>query len=227
MRRLPVPDQWLGYSVTRRLLDRDLDKLRPRMRGRVLEIGGGQGQRRGCFRPPLEQAESWHYLDIDPKRRPDVLADAHSLPFPAGAFDTVMCLEVLEYVNNPMTCLQECARVLREGGTLILAAPFIHQQDQDNDRWRWTEKGLLELLHEAGLIVETSLAQGGALSVLAAILFRVLYLLRPSAKRNLLAALAKPLLFRLLAWDDGFCARNPGLAAYSIGYLMLARKPSP
>lgn len=45
------------------------------------------------------------------------------LPFPVSSFDTVLASSVLEYVDDPATVLQECARVLKPGGFLICSIP--------------------------------------------------------------------------------------------------------
>ncbi|NLE50358.1 MAG: class I SAM-dependent methyltransferase [Chloroflexi bacterium] len=45
---------------------------------------------------------------------------AESLPFPDDTFDTVCCLEALEFMMEPRGVLRELARVLRPGGLLVL-----------------------------------------------------------------------------------------------------------
>ena len=51
-------------------------------------------------------------------------ADVESLPFEDGAFDYVVCIEVLRYLPDPGPCIKEMARVLRPGGgCLATAAP--------------------------------------------------------------------------------------------------------
>jgi ubiquinone/menaquinone biosynthesis C-methylase UbiE len=55
-----------------------------------------------------------------PDRLDWVRAPADSLPFAAGAFDAVTCLEGLEFVPDARAVLAECARVLRPGGLLLV-----------------------------------------------------------------------------------------------------------
>jgi ubiquinone/menaquinone biosynthesis C-methylase UbiE len=45
--------------------------------------------------------------------------DAMDLPFADGSFDAVICLEALEFMAQPVSALEEMARVLRPGGTLL------------------------------------------------------------------------------------------------------------
>jgi SAM-dependent methyltransferase len=51
------------------------------------------------------------------------LADVERLPFPDGAFDFVICCETLEHVPNPVSLLNELARVCRE--RLFLTIPWL------------------------------------------------------------------------------------------------------
>jgi len=52
-----------------------------------------------------------------------VEGDIESLPFPAAAFSTVVCTEVLEHVPHPETALAEIHRVLKADGVLIGSVP--------------------------------------------------------------------------------------------------------
>jgi SAM-dependent methyltransferase len=50
-------------------------------------------------------------------------APAEALPFADATFDAVLLLDVLEHVQREQPVLQEVARVLRPGGTLVLSVP--------------------------------------------------------------------------------------------------------
>jgi SAM-dependent methyltransferase len=50
--------------------------------------------------------------------------DLHALSFPAESMDAVLCLDVLEHVNQPMTCLEEITRILAPGGRAVVTFPF-------------------------------------------------------------------------------------------------------
>jgi SAM-dependent methyltransferase len=54
----------------------------------------------------------------------DLVCDITAIPEPNGAFDAVMCTEVLEHVPDPIAALRELTRLVRPGGHLILTAPF-------------------------------------------------------------------------------------------------------
>lgn len=46
-------------------------------------------------------------------------------PVQSASYDTVLCSEVLEHVAYPVAAVNECARVLRPGRTLIATVPFL------------------------------------------------------------------------------------------------------
>lgn len=52
-----------------------------------------------------------------------VQADAQSLPFKDMSFDVVSALEVVEHLPEPERAFQECYRVLKEDGILLLSTP--------------------------------------------------------------------------------------------------------
>lgn len=45
------------------------------------------------------------------------------MPFEDGSFDAVLCMEVLEHVDDPGAVVDEAARVLRRGGVFVYSGP--------------------------------------------------------------------------------------------------------
>jgi ubiquinone/menaquinone biosynthesis C-methylase UbiE len=72
----------------------------------------GKGDCRGL------QMETWESKHVD------IISDITAIPRPDYSFDTVMCTEVLEHVADPLAALRELTRLLKNGGSLILTAPF-------------------------------------------------------------------------------------------------------
>ena len=50
---------------------------------------------------------------------------AHRLPYEDGAFDLVVCMEVIEHVPNQLHLISEMARIVRPGGRAIVTTPNI------------------------------------------------------------------------------------------------------
>jgi ArsR family transcriptional regulator len=57
-------------------------------------------------------------------------ADVHDLPFGEASFDSVLMFHTLTYTERPRRALEECARVLRPGGKLVLLCLDEHQQPE-------------------------------------------------------------------------------------------------
>ena len=58
-----------------------------------------------------------------------LVGDSEHLPFEAGSFDAVICTNSFHHYPNPQAFMQEAARVLKDGGRLILrdytSSPFV------------------------------------------------------------------------------------------------------
>ncbi|GAB0057392.1 hypothetical protein SIID45300_01719 [Candidatus Magnetaquicoccaceae bacterium FCR-1] len=216
---------WLRRSLRRELLDQELETLKPLMTGRVLEIGAGRIRRRGDFLPPVESVSAWVLVDISSVTRPHLCADVGCLPFGAGAFDTVICLEMLEYVPDPVGALREMRRILRPGGRLILATPFLHRWDTPTDLWRFTAPGLVRIVTLAGWRVETLRVQGGILAVLNNIVRHLLVKHAKGWRWWLMALIFTPLQRWLIRMDPIVTARSPTFATFTTGLILVADNP--
>lgn len=139
-------------TCRRKLLDEALASTVDLMRGRVLDIGGKKLNKRGRFRPPLNQVVRWEYVNSDPDTNPDYCCDAAKVPLDDNSIDTVVMTEVLEYLDNPEDVLSEIYRLLKDGGMCILSTPFLHpvHGDDEFDRQRWTAVKLEQACRNAG-----------------------------------------------------------------------------
>jgi len=81
----------------------------------------------------------------------DLVSDITAIPVPDESFDAVLCTEVFEHVPDPLAALQELARLVKPGGSIILTAPFCslthfapYHYATGLSRY-WYERHLLEL----------------------------------------------------------------------------------
>jgi len=143
---------------------------------RVLDAGAGEAAYRELFGHCRYVATdlgvgdaSWNYLNLDS------LSRLERLPFRSGAFDAVLCTQVLEHVEWPRECVAEFLRVLRPGGTLYLTAPMAQAEHQvPYDFFRYTSYGLRSILGGAGFRDVTIEPFGGLFTRLAYELTRIL-----------------------------------------------------
>ena len=88
-------------------------------------------------------------LDIDERRRPDLIGDICDFDFGSQTFDVVVMSEVLEHVHSPHLGIDNIRSVLVDGGKLILTTPFaMPLHDRPYDYYRFTRYGLEHLLRD-------------------------------------------------------------------------------
>jgi len=130
------------------------------LRGRVLDIGCGMQPYRS-----MVGADVTEYVGVDREgalSRPTVVGTAEALPFPDGSFDAVLSTQVLEHLPDPRRALDEAARVLRVGGTLVLTVPGVWPtHEAPHDYWRFTRHGVERLLRDHGIDVGIVRPLGG------------------------------------------------------------------
>lgn len=80
-----------------------------------LSIGGGPGR---CH-PALVN------VNVGPFPNVEVVADAHQLPYADNSVDAIFCEAVIEHLSRPVKAVQEMFRVLKPGGMVFAATPFL------------------------------------------------------------------------------------------------------
>ena len=74
----------------------------------------------GAFKKP-----GFINVDLDPRRKPEVVHDLDKFPypFPASQFSYVEAEHVLEHLRDPFGVMAELHRIMKDGGLLIIKVP--------------------------------------------------------------------------------------------------------
>ncbi|MEW6614394.1 MAG: methyltransferase domain-containing protein [Thermodesulfobacteriota bacterium] len=115
--------------------------------GRVLDVGCGPAifinelLERGCqvwevdiSHKMIEHAKKILGKNESTAKVEFLVGDTEHLSFPNNFFDCVLCVGVLEYIDNEKKSLEEISRVLKPGGELILTVPNITSPFNKLDR---------------------------------------------------------------------------------------------
>ncbi len=159
-------EAYFDLTPAGRTLINSLDPLiREGIHGRVLDAGAG----RLTYTPRLAKVAR-EVLSLDRYRVKgglDILSDLSDLPLADGSFDSIFCSQVLEHVPEPRQVLQEFARILKPGGSLLLSVPHLaYLHNEPHDYYRYTEYGLGHILAGASFEIQVMHWSGGVLSFL-------------------------------------------------------------
>lgn len=84
-------------------------------------------------------------LDLYPFENVAIICDARRLPFKDASIDMIICESMLEHVPDPQAVVAEISRVVKPGGYLYIAVPFLYPfHASPSDYHRWTFPGLKE-----------------------------------------------------------------------------------
>ena len=133
----------------------------------VLDVGGAQLPIKG-------RTKSWEVIDYaildlgaphETKQEPNVFMDINYWGIKRAPFvisevggvamdgsDIIFCLEVMEYIWNPVVAIKNMRRLLQDGGILYISFPFLypHHNPKGLDYMRDTRWGAEKLLTECG-----------------------------------------------------------------------------
>jgi SAM-dependent methyltransferase len=141
-------------------------------KGKILDVGAGESP----WHEWIHNKENYVGLDLynadkfgmTPARKEIIYYDGKIMPFDAESFDTVLCIEVLEHVEEPDAFIEEIVRVLKPGGKLILTIPFsARRHHTPNDFQRLTREGLFRFFTKSGFVEIVINERGNDLCVIA------------------------------------------------------------
>ena len=140
---------------------RDIEPLLPVHSERVLEIGCGGGGTLAWLKES-KRAQWTAGIELSPeaaavaRTRVEEIhcGDVDSLlnSFPAGSFDLILCLDVLEHLVDPWVTLRKLHALLCPGGRIISSLPNIRHHSVVlpllfRGRWEYQEAGIMDRTH--------------------------------------------------------------------------------
>ena len=104
-------------------------------------------------------------IDVDMFDYPNVsvVADIQELPFKEATVDGIISITVLEHVREPRRVIEECYRVLKDGGVIFTVVAFMQPfHASPADYQRYTKPGI-EYLHREFELIDSG-TYGGPVS---------------------------------------------------------------
>lgn len=211
-----------SYSLLRLAEHEALSKVE--LSGQVLDLGGDKNSE---YNKLFKGSFDIFSVNFSEASKPDLLHDLEKTPLPLddASFDAVLMINLLEHIFSYGELLDEASRLLRKGGLMVLAVPFmfpVHPSPRDFNRF--TDDAMVSMLKLRGFnnIVVNPLGKG---VFTARVLF--LHRLLPQPLRSVYGwlffpvALINDLLFLKLARILG---KKYSPSDYALGYVVTAQK---
>jgi len=129
--------------------------------GKVIDVGGSQN--------PISsnRVREWNVIECktmdlevphEKSNQPDIVSDINIYREDFSNdeyFDTAFCIEVMEYLYDPLTALKNITRLLTKSGYLYISFSFLYpyHPPSGTDLLRYTKYGAQKLLEKAGFEV--------------------------------------------------------------------------
>lgn len=222
-----APPRWLNRLSKRRSRQGLYEFLTTEFRAipdgaRVLTVGSGGEVNRMLDELTHGRSVTIVSSDIDPDRRPDLVADICTDLLEPEAYDVIVMAEVLEHTHSPKDAMSNLLRGLRPGGRLLLTTPFLFPiHDRPYDYYRFTQYGLELLLQDFEQVVIRP--RNSAYEAMDVLWLRIH---KARGRRlNALAVLMYPLIFFVKRPLTVLLTRFFPADSMTTGYVASARKP--
>lgn len=211
---------FLHVRHIRRFIERHL-RAHVRAGTRVADIG--------CGRQPWRELVTrlgGAYTGIDiaqnPENSVDIIAPIDAVPIPNGAFDVILCTEVLEHVSDVQAAFGELSRLTAPQGAVIVTTPFAYPiHGEPCDFARHTPYQLIACAESNHLQVDELIRAGNSWEVIVQTLDQALPGL-PGGRY--VVPIVRGLLNPLLCWLGRWVRSNPDKPMY-LNTMCLLKKP--
>lgn len=120
---------------------------------RQLNVGSGSDYREGYTN--IDRYRLTPEQEQDPQE-PDILADAHALPFADDSFERVLMRHTLEHLRRPYDAITDAHRVLISDGLIYVEVPDATKVEKErrDHLYSWTPWTFRTIIREAGFSIE-------------------------------------------------------------------------
>lgn len=149
-----------NHMMSRRaVVLRFLDEYAKNRSMRIMDVGCGSG---GVMQEVLKRGHKVVGVDISEEMLKEagettrdysgdatyIQGDIEQIPLPADSFDVVICVGVLQFLQNDKNAVREINRVLRTGGIVILTLPNIFRISNWLDPYYYLNRGLKYIFYK-------------------------------------------------------------------------------
>lgn len=115
----------------RNLLEKLLKEHAHLIKGEILDIGSKNRRYDHLFKGEVTA------IDLNPHLEQNILLGniEKGLDFPDQSFDSIICLEVFEYLENYQNAIAEIYRLLRPEKRALISIPFMYHEHEDKMRF--------------------------------------------------------------------------------------------
>ncbi|MBV5330022.1 MAG: class I SAM-dependent methyltransferase, partial [Chlorobium sp.] len=214
---------WLIFSIINPAVKQRLMKY---AKGKLVDIGCGEKPFKNEVKPYVEMHTGVdHQGSFHDKSNMDVFGTAYNIPLVSKSYDTVLCTDVLEHLEEPSLAISEAWRILKSGGYAIYTVPlFWHLHEEPRDYYRYTKYGLRYLFEKNGFDIVDISALSGFTVTFAQELVYFLYNYRKGGMINPLWWIIPPIghLIQVVAY---FMNKLEKTEMFTCEYIIVARKP--
>lgn len=132
------------------------------IKGEVIDIGCGSAKYKSLILD-FPAVKNYTGLDFFRGEAADIVADLNKkLPIENNKYDSALCISVLEHLLEPQFALDEIYRILKPGGHLLLATPWIYPfHGEPHDYFRYSRFALKYMLEKSGFKIILIQPTGG------------------------------------------------------------------
>jgi SAM-dependent methyltransferase len=193
------------------------------LEGSVLDLGGS---RKSKYQSLFKGKHTMTTVNFDEGTKPEILHDLEiPLPTENDSYNNVLLINVLEHIYNHRQLVTESFRVLKSGGQVVVAVPFMFpEHPSPHDFQRFTKEALEKIFKDAHFseIEIKSLGTGVFLTCLGMIDRLMPYPVRIiTSTIGLVCAYILDWLFYRLA---KLMAKKYDPHTYALGYILTAKK---